>query len=82
MKVYEILSFNRELLKKIHIAGIKPDDYKYVDLYAEYEAMKAAGEKVTYIVTSLSDRYDISERQVYSIIGKMGREVSTANAVQ
>lgn len=30
MKVYELLSFNKELLLKIHIAGLKVDDYKYL----------------------------------------------------
>lgn len=50
MKVYELLSFNKELLLKIHIAGLKVDDYKYVDLYSDYLQLKGAAEKVTYIV--------------------------------
>lgn len=82
MKVYELLSFNKELLLKIHIAGLKVDDYKYVDLYADYLQLKGEGEKVTYIVTHLSYKYAISERQVYSIVRRMENEISTANAVQ
>lgn len=82
MKVYELLSFNKELLKKIHTAGIKPDDYKYVDLYADYVSLKSNGEKVSYIVAKLSDKYQVSERQVYSVIGKMERDVSTAKIAQ
>ena len=54
MKVHELLTFNRELLSRIHRAGIRPDDYRYADLYAEYEALAAAGEKVTYIVACLA----------------------------
>ena len=82
MKVYELLSFNKELLLKIHIAGLKVDDYKYVDLYADYLHLKNKGEKVTYIVNHLSHKYAISERQVYSIIRRMEHEITTANAVQ
>ncbi|MFR9497172.1 MAG: hypothetical protein SNG69_04425 [Rikenellaceae bacterium] len=82
MKVYEMLSFNKELLLKIHTAGLRVEDYKYVDLYAEYLQLKRASEKVTYIVHYLSDKYKISERQVYSIIGRMQQDITTANPVQ
>lgn len=76
MKVYELLTFNRELLRRIHRAGIRTDDYRYADLYAEYEQRLAAGEKVTYIVACLSAKYGVSERQVYNLLGKFGREVN------
>ncbi|MFR9651401.1 MAG: hypothetical protein SNG35_05200 [Rikenellaceae bacterium] len=82
MKVYELLSFNKELLLKIHIAGLKVDDYKYVDLYSDYLQLKGAAEKVTYIVQHLSDKYDISERQVYSIVHRMQQDIATAIPVQ
>lgn len=65
MKVYEVLTFNKELLKRIHTAGIRPDDYKYLDLFNEYRDRLAAGEKVTYIVACLSETHGVSERQIY-----------------
>lgn len=76
MKIYELVSFNRELLEKIHTVGIRPDDYKYADLYAEYQRLLASGEKVTYIVATLAARYGISERQVYNLLGKFGRDIN------
>ena len=76
MKIHELVSFNRELLEKIHTAGIRPDDYKYADLYTEYQRLLASGEKVTYIVATLAARYDVSERQVYNLIGKFSREIT------
>lgn len=82
MKVYELLSFNKELLFKIHIAGLKVDDYKYVNLYTEYLHLKNEGEKVTYIINHLSDKYAVSERQVYSIVRRMQKEITTATIVQ
>jgi predicted transcriptional regulator len=81
MKIYELVDFNRELLERIHRAGIRPDDYKYADLYAEYRALVASGEKVTYTVAALSARYGVSERQVYNLIDKFNREISYCNPV-
>lgn len=68
MTVFEALSFNRELLERLALIGLKPDDYKYVGLFGEYEEMYKAGEKMTYIVSVLSVKYGISERKVYMII--------------
>jgi Mor family transcriptional regulator len=81
MKVCELLAFNQELLGKMVGAGIKYDDYKHVELYNEYTAMKARGEKVTYIVAHLSERYNLSERFIYAFIARMKKEI-TAQPLQ
>lgn len=80
MTVFEILKFNRELLKKLGRIGFKPDDCRYIDLYDEYERMKRSGDKVTYIVMHLSAKYGVCERKVYGIIKRFGRDC-TADAV-
>ena len=76
MKVYELLTFNKELLRNIHHVGIRPGDYKYADLYTKYEERIASGEKVTYIVAILAAEYGVSERQVYNLLGKFGRDIN------
>jgi Mor family transcriptional regulator len=81
MKAYELLSFNKELLGKIAEAGIRHDDYKHIELYNEYSALKERGEKVTYIVAFLSQKYKISERNIYTITARMARDV-TAQPLQ
>lgn len=68
MKVIDILNFNRELLKKLQDAGIRIEDYRYVDLYSDYIKLLEQGDKVSYIVAILSDRYSVSERKVYGLI--------------
>ena len=68
MKLIEILNFNKELLKKFQTAGIRMDDVQYIDLYNEYWILVAQGEKVSYIVATLADKYAISERKVYDLI--------------
>lgn len=71
MKVHELLAFNKELLKKLHDAGINTADYKNVEVYNEYARLKGDGLKVAYIVSFLSEQYNVSERKVYNIVSKM-----------
>ena len=76
MTLFEILNFNKELIDRLVLVGIKPDDCRYVALYADYINMRSKGEKVTYIVSYLSERYKVSERKVYNIIKKFGTNCS------
>lgn len=76
MTLFEILNFNKELIDGLVSVGFKPDDCRYVALYADYINMRSKGEKVTYIVSYLSERYKVSERKVYNIIKKFGTNCS------
>ena len=68
MKIIEIVKINRQLLKNLHTAGVRIEDAKYIDLYADYRRMLANGDKVSYIVIVLSNKYAVSERKVYGLI--------------
>ena len=68
MKVIEILNFNRELLKRLQAAGIRLEDARYIDLYADYTRLLDQGEKVSYAVAVLSEKYSVSERKVYALV--------------
>ena len=68
MKVFELIKFNRELLEKLQDAGIRLDDVQYIDLYSDYMNMYRHGEKVSYIVAALSEKYAVSERKVYGLL--------------
>lgn len=68
MTTFEILNFNRELLEKIRISGIRLEDTDYIDLFVDYCKMVADGDKVSYAVACLAANYHISERKVYSLI--------------
>lgn len=68
MTIYEIVNFNRELLKRLHQCGIRIDDVNYVDLYADYRKMVNTGYKIIYIAATLSSKYGICERKFYEII--------------
>lgn len=81
MKLFEAINFNRETLNRLISAGFKPDDCKYLDLYAEYVEMRREGGKTTWAVASLSEKYAVSERKVYNIIKHFETDC-TAGAVQ
>lgn len=68
MTIFEILKFNREPLERLLHAGIRLEDTRYVDLFAGFKKMTDSGEKVSYAVAVLAERYNVSERKVYSLI--------------
>lgn len=68
MTLFEALKFNREPLEMLISMGMKRDDARYIDLYSEFEDMKRQGEKTTYAVLYLADKYSVSERKVYDVI--------------
>lgn len=68
MKVIEILKFNRELLKRLQASGIRLEDTRYIDLYSDYARLLEQGEKVSYVVAVLSEKYSVSERKIYALL--------------
>jgi hypothetical protein len=74
MKIYEILSLNKELLQRLSMVGIRTNDYQYVELYHEFMEMIQDGNKTTYAVAILSEKYAISERKVYGLIRRFSSD--------
>ena len=68
MTVFEILKFNREILERLGRMGVRLDDTRYIDLFSEFCDMVNSGDKVSYAVAVLADRYGVSERKVYSLL--------------
>lgn len=73
------LEFNEELLKKL-TGYVTIRDWQYIDLYRDYSKMESEGEKKTYSVAILSDKYGISERKVYSLIGEFEKDCTDSAA--
>lgn len=68
MTTFDVICFNRELINRMNNLGIRLNDTRYIELYKEYCRMLRNDEKVTYIVRLLSEKYGVSERNVYKII--------------
>ena len=74
MTIYELLKFIGEPLERLTNAGIKTGDYKYIALYEDYREAIKTGEKVGYIVAVLAERYGVSERTVYDVVKRFGKD--------
>lgn len=74
MRVVEILELSSPTLKALHRIGISVGDCKYIEMYDEFEKMKREGNKTTYAVAVLSEKYGICERKIYKIINKLSKD--------
>lgn len=68
MKVADLVKLSSETLKSLSEFGIRIDDYKYLSLFSDYEEMVRNGNKISYAVTYLSEKYSISEATVYRVL--------------
>lgn len=73
MTYYEIIKLSKESIDRLGSAGFRIDDCRFVPLYEDYRRMHDEGDKMTYIVSVLSDRYHVCERKVYDLIRRFGR---------
>lgn len=75
MKIYEMIIFHRELLECLTHSGLNLRDVRYIDLFADYLQMVSSGEKVSYTIAMLAERYEISERKAYSLVKRFKGDV-------
>lgn len=68
MKVIEILKLNKGMLKTCRKVGIRMEDVQYIE---HYNRLLDEGEKVSYIVAVLAERYNVCERKVYTLIKRL-----------
>lgn len=47
------------------------EDVQYIELYNDYNRLLDEGEKVSYIVAVLAERYNVCERKVYTLIKQL-----------
>lgn len=75
MKAYELLKVNESLLRTMDGASLAIGDVKYIELISEFERLTVAGEKKTYIIQLLADKFNIAERTIYRIIERLMQDV-------
>ena len=55
--------------------GIEIKDLQYLPLFEEYKQMKKAKHKVGYIICYLAEKYHMSERGIYKVIGRLNKVI-------
>lgn len=68
MNLYDALNICKQPLQVLTKLGYKPGDERYLPMYSDYLDLVERGEKKTYTVAILAERYAISERTVYSVV--------------
>jgi len=75
MKTYELLQAYKAPLQMLQQHNIDVSDIKHLEMFKEFLRMEEEGHKRTYIVTYLSDVYEVGQRTVYRVINKFQNEV-------
>jgi len=75
MKVADLLKINRFSFEMMSKLDIKHKDWKFLELYQDYECLRQAKEKYSYIMAVLAEKYRISESTVKRVIKRLSREV-------
>ena len=74
MTVLDILNLYQTPFRWMLKSGIHIEDVNYIDLYKDYSRMIAHGDKVTYVVAVLADKYQVSERKVYTLLKRLSHD--------
>ena len=75
MKRADLILFNEESMRKLKSAGIRLDDYKYADMWRDYAEMIKTATSRKVVILSLSEKYRITDRQVYNIIKYLEKKI-------
>lgn len=68
MTLYDALTISSQTLSALWKLGYKAGDERYVPMFRDYLEMIARGDKITYAVAILANKYRISERTVYNVV--------------
>ena len=71
MKAIELVKISSPMMKMLHENGISIDDYKHLPMLQDFHDMKNGGDKTTYIVATLAEKYKICERKVYKLLKRL-----------
>lgn len=75
MKIVELIKISTETLKMMSNSGIRTDDWKHIQMFEEFQAMRLKKDKFRYILAFLSEKYKISESSVKRIVKRLSSEV-------
>lgn len=76
MTVYEFLKVNETFIQYVIKYLPSVQLLGYLELYQEYLDLKKQGEKVSYIVAILADKYKVTERMIYKVVKQFKQRVN------
>lgn len=75
MTIADFIKENMDLLKTIEANHIRSGDIAMVGMYSEARRLIDDGMKVGFVAAKLAEKYNISIRQFYYVLGKMERGI-------
>ena len=75
VSLYSVLKLNLNQLKMMSDFDIPAHYYRYIPMFEDYLQMRAAGEKMAYIIAVLTERYDVSDSTVKRVIKALSLRV-------
>lgn len=79
MTVYEALKLCGGVIEKLEKSGVKPSDHKYIAMFEDFQRAKDRGEKISYVVACLAQQYNMSERNVYEVVKRLGTDCKSTS---
>lgn len=73
MTNYEFIKINQGLITYLAKEGITANDVDSIPMYEEYMDMKNQDLKIGYIVYTLAQKYNCSERHVYKVVKRLSK---------
>lgn len=75
MTKYEFIKSVASVLAILAENNINVADYRYVQLFEDYQRLKSEGHKYDYIVYYLSNQYECGETTVWRIVKRLQESV-------
>ena len=75
MRIYELISDNLPILRRMHRNGISGSYIQYLPIYEEFKRLVHEGNKVRWAAVHLAEKYGYTERYVRLIVKMMEEDV-------
>lgn len=76
MTIYKILQIHKSLLETLNKLGItRTEEVNHTAIYQDYSEYMKKGNKVSYVTLKLAEKYNLSQRTIYSIVKKLSRKI-------
>ena len=68
MTIYELISENLPILRKMHRNGVSGNYIQYLPLFEDYMRLVGEGNKVRWVAQHLAEKYGYTERYVRLLV--------------
>ena len=75
LRAVDILTLAEGICERLDRNGIRPSDVRYIQMWRDWQRIKAEGHKWDWIVYWLSNEHGLSETSVSRTLTRLGKEV-------